>query len=174
LGHHTIFLPDDYRDTFEDLLRRKRIPEHLPFYVSVPSDTDPSLAPPGDSTVFVLAPTPRLSELGPIDWPAAVASVRRRILMRLRQEGVVLPEDRFVFETAWTPDTWSRAFGLYDGSAFGATHSLFQMGPFRPRNADRRIRGLYYTGASTTPGTGLPMVVLGGEMTARRLLNDAP
>jgi phytoene desaturase len=174
LGHHTIFLPDDYRDTFEDLLRRKRIPENLPFYVSVPSDTDPSLAPPGDSTVFVLAPTPRLSELGPIDWPAAVASVRRRILMRLRQEGVVLPEDRFVFETAWTPDTWSRAFGLYDGSAFGATHSLFQMGPFRPRNADRRIRGLYYTGASTTPGTGLPMVVLGGEMTARRLLNDAP
>lgn len=174
LGHHTIFLPDDYRDTFEDLLRRKRIPEHLPFYVSVPSDTDPSLAPTGDSTVFVLAPTPRLSELGPIDWPAAIASVRRRILTRLRKEGADLPEERFVFETAWSPDTWSQAFGLYDGSAFGATHSLFQMGPFRPRNADRRIRGLYFTGASTTPGTGLPMVVLGGEMTARRLLDHAP
>lgn len=173
LGHHTIFLPEDFRDTFEDLLRRKRIPSNLPFYVSVPSDTDPSLAPPGGSTVFVLVPTPRLSELGPIDWPAAVAGVRQCILERLRREGCPLPEDRLAFEAAWSPTDWRDAFGLHDGSAFGASHNLFQLGPFRPRNADPRVRGLYYTGASTTPGTGLPMVVLGGGMTARRLLDHA-
>ena len=171
LQHHTIFLPDDFKDTFEDLLTRKRIPENLPFYISVPSDTDPSLAPPGDTTAFALVPTPRLSELGNIDWTAAVGSLRVKILARLRAHGVEIDPARMAVEKVWTPETWGNAFGLYDGSAFGATHSLFQLGPFRSRNYDRRIRGLYYVGASTTPGTGLPLVVLGGEMTAKRILS---
>ena len=171
LQHHTIFLPGDFKDTFDDLLKRKRIPENLPFYVSVPSDTDPSLAPPGDTTAFALVPTPRLSELGNIDWTAAVGALRAKILGRLRTHGVEIDPARIAMEKVWTPETWGKAFGLYDGSAFGATHSLFQLGPFRSRNYDRRIRGLYYVGASTTPGTGLPLVVLGGEMTARRILS---
>lgn len=173
LGHHTIFLPADFRDTFADLLHRRRIPRQLAFYLSVPSATDPSLVPPGDTTIFALAPTPRLSELGPIDWPAAVAAVRAQMFHRLRSHGIDLDPGRIAFEQVWTPATWSEAFGLYDGSAFGAAHSLFQLGPFRPPNADRRVRGLYYVGASTTPGTGLPLVVLGGDMTAQRILADA-
>jgi phytoene desaturase len=171
LQHHTIFLPNDFKDTFEDLLTRKRIPENLPFYISVPSDTDPSLAPPGDTTAFALVPTPRLSDLGNIDWTAAVGSLRVKILARLRAHGVEIDPARMAVEKVWTPETWGNAFGLYDGSAFGATHSLFQLGPFRSRNYDPRIRGLYYVGASTTPGTGLPLVVLGGEMTAKRILS---
>lgn len=171
LSHHTIFLPNDFKDTFSDLLKRKRIPENLPFYISVPSDADSSLAPPGDTTAFALVPTPRPSELGPIDWTAAAAAIRQKILDRLRAHGVALDPGRIVFERVWTPDVWGRTFGLYDGSAFGASHSLFQLGPFRSRNYDRRIRGLYYVGASTTPGTGLPLVVLGGQMTAQRILD---
>ena len=62
------------------------------------------------------------------------------------------------------------SFGLHDGSAFGAAHTLFQMGPWRSRNMSPDVRGLYYTGASTTPGTGMPMVVLSGRMTAERIL----
>jgi phytoene desaturase len=84
---------------------------------------------------------------------------------------VTLDPARLAVEEVWTPETWGRAFGLYDGSAFGAAHSLWQIGPMRARNYDRRIRGLYYVGAGTTPGTGMPMVVLGGEMTARRVLS---
>ncbi len=174
LRHHTIFLPRDCRDAFEDLLRRRRIPRNLPFYVSVPSDTDPSLAPAGSTAAFVLVPTPRLRELGAIDWPAAVAGVRAHVLERLRAHGIEIDPARIEFERVWTPETWGRMFGLYDGSAFGAAHSLFQLGPFRSPNHDRRIRGLYYVGASTTPGTGLPMVALGGAMTAARILAHAP
>lgn len=170
LQHHTIFLPADFKDTFADLLKRRRIPTNLPFYISLASGTDPALAPPGDTAAFALVPTPRLSELGPIDWASAVVAVRAQIFARLRAHGVALAPERLVFERVWTPETWGQAFGLYDGSAFGATHSLFQLGPFRPRNHDARIRGLYYTGASTTPGTGLPMVVLSGAMTAQRIL----
>jgi phytoene desaturase len=69
----------------------------------------------------------------------------------------------------WTPVEWKERFGLYEGSAFGAAHTLSQMGPFRPPNYSRRIRGLFFTGASTTPGTGLPMVALSGQLAAQRI-----
>lgn len=160
IGHHTIFLPDDYKGAFDDLCTNKRVPEGLPFYTSVASETDPDLAPAGDSSVFALVPTPLVSELPSLDVPG----IRRRVLDRIG-----LDESRIAVEHAWTPAEWGRRFGLHDGSAFGAAHTLFQVGPFRNRNYSRDIQGLYYVGAGTTPGTGMPMVVLGGKMTAERI-----
>ncbi len=169
LGHHTIFLPDDFAGAFDDLLRQKRIPRDLPFYVSVPSATDPQLAPEGDTAMFVLIPTPLLSEIPEVDWKAAVGEVRNRVLERLWHDGVDLDPENIVVEEVYTPEDWSRRFGLYDGSAFGAAHTLFQVGPFRSRNYSNEVEGLYYVGAGTTPGTGMPMVVLGGRLTAERI-----
>jgi phytoene desaturase len=169
IGHHTIFLPDDNRRTFDELCKLGRIPTDLPFYVSIPSATDANLAPQGHSTVFVLAPAPVLSQLPDIDWEVAVDKVRAQILSRLKHHGVGLTKDDILFEEVWTPVDWAKRFGLYDGSAFGAAHTLFQMGPFRTRNYSERYDGLYYVGAGTTPGTGMPMVVLGGKMTAERI-----
>lgn len=169
LGHHTIFLPDQFSGAFDDLLQRKRIPQNLPFYVAVPSATDPQLAPAGDTAMFVLVPTPLLSEMPGIDWDVAVADVKRKVLERLWHDGVDIDPERIVVEEVYTPEEWSRRFGLYDGSAFGAAHTLFQVGPFRDRNYSSEVEGLFYVGASTTPGTGMPMVVLGGRLTAERI-----
>jgi len=169
LGHHTIFLPEDYRGAFDDLFTTKRIPRHLPFYVSVPSATDPDLAPPGDTAMFVLVPTPLLSELPGLDWPAQTRAVKGQVLERLRRHGVDLTPERIVVDEVYTPADWHKRFSLYDGSAFGAAHTFFQVGPFRARNYAREVAGLYYVGASTTPGTGMPMVVLGGRLTAERI-----
>ena len=83
IGHHTIFLPDDYKAAFADLCSNGRIPEGLPFYVSIASATDKDLAPPGDSTVFVLVPEPLLSEMPGLDWDAAVRDIRQRVLERI-------------------------------------------------------------------------------------------
>ncbi|HEY0079651.1 MAG TPA: phytoene desaturase family protein [Pyrinomonadaceae bacterium] len=169
LGHHTIFLPRDYRATFQDLLRERRIPRQLPFYVSVPSATDPSLAPPGETAMFVLVPVPRLSELPGIDWDAAALEIKAQVLERLAEHNVELEPERIGVEEIYTPLEWRRRFGLYDGSAFGAAHNLFQVGPFRSKNFCEELEGLYYVGASTTPGTGMPMVVLGGKLVAERI-----
>jgi len=169
LGHHTIFLPKDSQATYSDLFKRNQIPGDLPFYVSVPSATDSDLAPPGDTTLFILTPTPVLSKLKDVDWQATTQAVRMQILERLRQHGIVILPERIVVEEVYTPHDWRERFGLYDGSAFGVAHTLFQVGPFRPRNYAREVDGLYYTGASTTPGTGLPMVVLSGKLTAERI-----
>lgn len=169
LGHHTIFLPNDYAGAFDDLFKHKRMPQNLPFYVAVPSATDADLAPAGDTAMFVLVPTPLLSELGETDWPATTRAIKQQVLERLWQHGVELDPENIVVEETYTPEDWRARFGLHDGSAFGAAHTLFQVGPFRARNYSSDIAGLFYTGASTTPGTGMPMVLLSGKLTAERV-----
>jgi phytoene desaturase len=171
LGHHTIFLPGDCRAAFDDLFKHKRLPRELPFYVSVPSATDPKLAPPGCNAVFVLAPTPTLGQMPGADWHAESLKIKERVTETLALHGVRIDPARVIFEEVYTPEDWRRRFGLYDGSAFGAAHTLFQVGPFRRRNFSEEVEGLYYAGASTTPGTGMPMVVISGRLVAERIVS---
>jgi phytoene desaturase len=145
------------------------IPDEIPFYCSIPSATDPALAPEGDSLMFILIPIPVLSELGTLDWATTITGLKQRVLDRLKMHGAELDHRRIVVEEIFTPVDWKNKFGLYDGSAFGAAHTLFQMGPKRPKNYDPMINGLFFVGASTTPGTGMPMVVISGKMTAERV-----
>lgn len=170
--HHTIFMPGDPRREYDALFRRQEIPGELPFYLSIASRTDPSLAPAGDSAAFILVPLPRLSRLEGWGGGALREHVKAQVLERLRRHGVEIAPEDIVAEQALVPADWAERFGLYDGSAFGAAHTLWQMGPWRYPNRDRNRRGLYYVGASTTPGTGLPMVTLGGGMTAERVRHD--
>lgn len=172
LGHHTIFLPENYGVAFDELFKHKRVPYDLPFYVSVPSATDPALAPTGDTTIFVLAPVPRLSEMPDADWHEEAQKIKAQIMLRLGRHHIELSEAQIAVEEIFTPVDWERNFGLYDGSAFGAAHTLRQIGPFRSKNFSSEISGLYYAGASTTPGTGMPMVVLSGQLVAERITNS--
>ncbi len=169
-GHHTIYLPDDPRSAYQDLMERRRVPSDLPFYVSVASETDASLAPEGCSTVFILVPLPLRPHLREMPEEELAGVIRERVRLRLDRHGAgALMEDP-VLERVWTPGVWEESFGLYQGSAFGAAHTLTQMGPMRWPNRDPHVPGLYYCGASTVPGTGLPMVTIGGRMTAERVL----
>jgi phytoene desaturase len=168
LPHHSIFLPDDSRKSFGQLLDKGTIPDELPFYICLASETEPSMAPEGKTCAFVLAPVPLISEQGE-DWEASIASIKERVFERLERHNISLRPEDIIVETVWSPVEWRDQFGLHDGSAFGAAHHLFEVGPFRAKNYDPQIKGLYYVGASTTPGTGMPMVILGGKMTAERV-----
>jgi len=173
LGHHTIFLPFDSRASFDALFDEQRVPEEPAFYACAPSATDPDLAPPGCSTLYLLTPVPLIDRLPQAPDPAWPAGLRDRMIARMERHGIAIPPEQRACETMWTPHDWQRRYRLYNGSAFGASHRLGQMGPWRCPNRDRKIGGLYYVGASTTPGTGMPTVVLGGRMTAERVIADA-
>lgn len=171
LPHHTIFLPDNYKQAFRELSAEGVIPQDLPFYCSIPSASDTMLAPENHSVMFILIPLPLLSQFGNVDWNSVTSMLKKNILDRMKFHGVDINESKIVFEKIYTPVDWSKKFGLYDGSAFGASHTLFQMGPKRLKNYDPEIEGLFFVGASTTPGTGVPMVVISGAMTAERVMN---
>ena len=171
LGHHTIFLPENYQSAFDDLFKHKRIPGDLPFYASISSATDKTLAPEGDTTLFVLVPTPLLSEIPETNWDEAVQRIKSQVFAVFSRNGAEIKPESIVVEEVYTPLDWKKHFGLYDGSAFGAAHTLSQIGPFRSKNYSEKIKGLYYTGASTTPGTGMPMVILSGKLVAERILS---
>lgn len=168
LPHHSIFLPHDSKTSFTQLMDEASIPDELPFYVCLASETELSMAPEGKTSAFILAPVPLISTWGE-DWEQAVELIKERVFERLKHHGTHLTEEDILVERAWSPVEWRDQFGLFDGSAFGAAHHLFEVGPFRSKNYDTQINGLYYVGASTTPGTGMPMVILGGKMTAERI-----
>lgn len=170
LGHHNVFLGSDYRGSFEDIFRRFRVPADPSFYVAVASRTDPSLAPAGRDGLYVLVPVPR--QHPSLEWATVGPTVRARVFARLRAEGLDL-ERHVVTEHVFTPDDWAARFSLEHGSAFGLSHHFFQVGPFRPSNQDPKVRNLFFVGASTQPGTGLPTVMLSAELVVERMRREA-
>ena len=172
LGHHTIFLPTDVRQTYADLMHRFRMSPEPAFYAAVPSSSDASLAADGGATLFILVPVPIPDRCPDAEDPELPRRMRGYVMERMQAHGVVLTPGDIVCEEVWTPRIWQQRCGLHQASAFGAGHTLNQIGPWRWPNQDPFVSGLYYVGASTVPGTGLPMVTLGARMTVDRVLRD--
>jgi phytoene desaturase len=131
--------------------------------VTLHSLDDASLAPEGCSSIYVLEPTPNLD--GRIDW----SRERDRITDSLRAKvaGLGYPTD-VVVERIYDPLDWE-AMGMERGTPFALAHTFRQTGPFRPNNVDKRVPGLVFTGSSTLPGVGVPMVLVSGKLAAERV-----
>lgn len=172
LGHHNVFLADDYRASFDRIFVDLDLPEEPSFYIHAPARTDPAAAPPGDDSLMVLVPVGHLNERSPQDWHRLRQRARRAVLDRLARLGLPDLEQRLKFEVAYTPLEWKAAFNLERGAAFGLSHHFRQVGYLRPQNRHARYRNLYFVGASTHPGTGLPIVLLSARLTTERVLAD--
>ena len=171
--HHMIFLPNDYQECFEELFSKKTLPSGMPFYTSSPSVSDKSLAPNGKSTLFALVPLPVTNKDTDSNiYSEQIEEIKKKIFKRFAYHDIDLKANDIEYEKVYTPDDWRDLYGLYKTSAFGASHNLFNIGPFRNRNKSNKITGLYYVGASTTPGTGLPMVTLSGKLVSDRINHD--
>lgn len=167
LGHHTVVFGHDYRGSFEALFERGEVPRDPSFYLCAPSRTDPALAPEGKDALYVLVPVPHQNPR--LDWREEGPRVREKVFRRLRELGLGQVEDSIEVEREATPDTWASTFNLARGSAFGLAQNFAQIGPFRPRNQDARVRNLFFVGASTQPGTGLPTVVISARLAEERM-----
>lgn len=170
VGHHTIYLSEDYRRNVADI-EAGRAPGDPSFYVQNACVTDPALAPPGHSTLYVLVPVGNLTRKA-ADWAAIAPSYRAMILQRLERIGLRDIEQRIVFEKMVTPADWAGSLDVHQGATFNLAHSIDQMLYFRPHNRFEDIERLYLVGGGTHPGSGLPVIFESARISARLLAED--
>lgn len=169
--HHNFYLSSRYRENFEAIFRDGELPDEPSFYAVVPSKTAPGAAPEGGECLFVLVPVPHL---GPkVDWERDGEKFKEKVYGMLQERcGIEDIRGHIVHETVKTPQDWRGDYNLEEGAAFGLGHGIFQVGYFRPEIKSRSIEGLYFVGASTRPGTGVPLVTIGARTVANRILRE--
>lgn len=172
LGPHTLFLADDYRENFEHIMRDLSLPPNASLYVHAPARLDPSMAPHGQDTLTAIVPVGHLSDNGDQDWDRLRDEARAQVLRRLRLLGITDLETHIKFEQACTPISWRDRYNLMKGSTHGLSHTLTQMAYFRPSNRHPRYRNLYFVGASTHPGTGIPTAMVSGRLVSERIRDE--
>ncbi|WP_395671078.1 phytoene desaturase [Phenylobacterium sp.] len=172
LKHHTILFGPQYRELVSAICGGKPLRDDFSLYLHAPSVTDDSLAPPGCSTYYALSPVPNLRQ--DIDWAVEGPRYAERILGAL--EARVLPGLRADLATMriFTPHDFRDELNAHLGSAFSLEPILTQSAYFRVHNRDRAIRNLYFVGAGTHPGAGVPGVVGSAKATARLIAQDFP
>ena len=175
LLHHNVFLADHaYRASFDSIFGDLTLPNEPSFYVNAATRTEPGFAPPQADSLMVLVPVGHLDAKNPQDWQALESRARRTVIERLEELGVKDLEKRIVFEAKWGPPYYRQALNLAKGAAFGLSHNFLQVGYLRPHNRHARYKNLYFAGASTHPGTGLPIVLLSARLTTERILKEQP
>ncbi|MEC4719727.1 phytoene desaturase [Noviherbaspirillum sp. CPCC 100848] len=173
LQHHTVLFGPRYRELLKDIFHGAELPEDFSLYLHAPTVTDPSLAPPGHSAYYVLAPVPHLGHAD-IDWAVEGPRYRDRILAYLEQHTIPDLRRDLVTSRIFTPSDFRNELNAHVGSAFSLEPVLWQSAYFRTHNKDQQIPGLYFVGAGTHPGAGVPGVVGSAKATARIILDDFP
>jgi phytoene desaturase len=173
IAHHNVFLGGDYKASFDQIFEDNTLPEIPSFYVHAPARTDPTAAPEGQETLYVLVPVGHLSERNKQDWDALVNRARATVFARLEKEmGITDLKEHIKFEIVYQPKVWKERFNLEKGAAFGLSHNFWQVGYLRPHNRHAQYKNMYFAGASTHPGTGLPIVLLSARLTSERILKE--
>jgi phytoene desaturase len=170
VAHHNVLFGPRYRELLDEIFAGPSLPSDFSLYLHAPTVTDPTLAPDGCATFYVLSPTPHLGS-APLDWERIAPGYADTILTALER---VMPDlRRHVVTRRWfTAKEFQSELSAYQGSAFSLAPRLLQSAWFRPKNRDPQIPGLYLVGAGTHPGAGVPGVVNSAKATAGLLLAD--
>lgn len=169
MHHHTIFLSGDYLENIREI-DAGLAPEEPTIYVQNASVTDPTLAPEGHSTLYVLVPVGNLS--GGVDWDALAPIYRRKILKRLERLCGHDIEPRIRTERMLTPKDWQTQMAVFRGATFNLAHNLGQMLHLRPRNRFEDLERVYLTGGGTHPGSGLPTIFESAKIASKLVAED--
>ena len=171
LTHHNIYLAKDYQRNVREIDEGVMTPVEASMYIQNASITDPTLAPPGHSTLYVLVPV-GYNRPGGIDWQAEQPAFREKILDRLASLGIPDLQQRIRYEKILNPRDWEDELQIFRGSTFNLSHSLDQMLYFRPHNRFEDLQGVYLVGGGTHPGSGLPVIFESARISARLIAQD--
>ncbi|MFR9796928.1 phytoene desaturase family protein [Streptomyces sp. MS06] len=169
LAHHTLSFGHAWQRTFDELTRTGELMSDPSLLITRPTASDPGLAPPGHHLHYILAPCPNTGiGPGPADWHDLGPRYRDALLRELEQRGLHGIGAAIEEECLVTPADWT-AQGHAAGTPFSAAHTFAQTGPFRPRNLVRGTANAVLAGCGTTPGVGVPPVLLSGKLAAARI-----
>jgi phytoene desaturase len=171
LAHHTVIFGPRYRELLKDIFDRGVLAGDFSLYLHAPTITDPSMAPPGGEAFYVLSPVPHLGKLK-IDWAVEGPRYAEKILTYLEARFLPGLKESIVTQRLFTPQDFKTELNAHWGSAFSLEPTLRQSAYFRVHNRDAEIPNLYFVGAGTHPGAGIPGVVGSARATAGLILED--
>ncbi len=171
LKHHTIVLGSEYKELVKDIFDRQIIPEEFSMYLHAPTKSDSNMAPKGCESLYVLIPVPNLKS--GIDWKKEIEPFTNKVLDRLEEKmGMEGLKDNIEVMEVFTPDDFKNKLNSHLGNAFAIEPRLMQSAYFRPHNRSEDIERLYFVGAGTHPGGGVPGVLLSSEATDKCIVED--
>lgn len=162
LAHHNIILSDRYNNLLHDIFAAKDLPTDFSLYLHMPTQTDPSVAPPDHETFYVLSPVPHLG--ANIDWSKQAKPYRDAIMNFLEENYLPDLQANLVVEHYVDPTYFQNTLNSYLGSAFSVQPILTQSAWFRPHNRSEDFENLYFVGAGTHPGAGVPGVIASAKI----------
>ena len=173
MAQHNVFLSDRYRQCLDAIFKDKTLSEEFCFYMHSPIRTDPTAAPAGQDSLSVVIPVGHIDPAKNQDWNRIRSTAREGVIRRLKKLGWDDIEDHIKFEICYLPGTWENMVHVSRGATFGSLgHNIMQMGYFRPHNRHNRYGNLYFTGGSTHPGNGIPLVLLSAKLTSERIIKE--
>ena len=171
IPHHMILFGPRYKELLADIYDHGVLAEDFSLYLHHPTVTDPSMAPEGHSTFYALAPVPHMGKF-PVDWDEVTPVLERRILDEIGRRLIPDIHERIVTKFSYAPKDFAGDLSAHLGSAFSLEPTLLQSAYFRVHNCDPHIRNLFFVGAGTHPGAGIPGVIGSAKATARLMLED--
>jgi len=171
IPHHMILFGPRYRELLTDIFDHGVLAEDFSLYLHHPTVTDPDMAPPGHSTFYALTPVPHMGKL-PVDWDQVGPILTDRILAEIEKRLIPDIKSRIKVQFSYAPTDFTQDLNAHLGSAFSLEPLLTQSAWFRTHNRDDVIDNLYFTGAGTHPGAGIPGVVGSARATAALMLDD--
>jgi phytoene desaturase len=166
---HNYFLGKNFKEYAEGIFVKNETPVKPYYYVNVLSKEEKDTAPEGYENIFILCPVPDLRYKNSWEDKEDFADI---LIKDLSERTGYNIKDNIVMREVLSPADWGSRFNLYKGSGLGLAHDINQVGAFRPKNKDEQFDNLYYVGASTTPGTGIPMVIISSRLVTERMKKD--
>jgi phytoene desaturase len=173
VAHHTVLFGPRYEGLLKEIFGGAKLPEDFSLYLHNPAVTDPSMAPPGCGSFYVLSPVAHLGK-STTDWAKEGPAYAEKILRYLEENGMPDLRKHVVTQRIFTPEDFKMELNAHWGSAFSLEPVLHQSAYFRAQNRDPKLAGLYFVGAGTHPGAGVPGVLNSGKATVSVILEDYP